>query len=85
MSYFGNIYAEAELPPRAKAVYMYLKDRSGKDNSCWPALKTIAGDLSLSKRTIQRALDDLLKAGLLVKEPRHRENGSFTSNLYVLK
>jgi DNA-binding MarR family transcriptional regulator len=84
MSYFGNIYNEGELPTRAKAVYMYLKDRSGIDNSCWPALKTIAGDLSLSKRTVQRALDDLLKAGLVKKDARHRVNNSLTSNLYTL-
>ena len=28
MSYFGTIYADTELPSRAKAVYMYLRDRS---------------------------------------------------------
>ena len=28
MSYFGSIYADMELPHQAKAVYMYLKDRS---------------------------------------------------------
>ena len=26
MSYFGTIYADTELPSRAKAVYMYLRD-----------------------------------------------------------
>lgn len=25
MSYFGTIYADTELPSRAKAVYMYLR------------------------------------------------------------
>jgi DNA-binding MarR family transcriptional regulator len=85
MSYFGNIYAEEQLRPRAKAVYMYLKDRAGKDNSCWPALNTIARDLSLSKSTVQRAIGDLTKAGLLVKNLRYRENGSLSSNLYTLR
>lgn len=32
----------------------------------------------------KRALDDLCKAGLLQKDPRWRENGSYTSNLYRL-
>ena len=28
MSYFGTIYADTELPSRARAVYMYLRDRA---------------------------------------------------------
>ena len=34
MSYFGSIYADMELPHRAKTVYMYLKDRSNAGNTC---------------------------------------------------
>ena len=30
MSYFGTIYADTELPSRARAVYMYLRDRADK-------------------------------------------------------
>ena len=36
MSYFGTIYADTELPSRAKAVYMYLRDRSDAEGKCWP-------------------------------------------------
>ena len=36
------------------------------------------------RSTVKRALDDLCKAGLLQKDPRWRENGSYTSNLYRL-
>ena len=28
MSYFGTIYADTELPSRARAVYMYLSSSS---------------------------------------------------------
>lgn len=41
MSYFGTLYQE-DLPPRAKTVYMYLKDRSNQDGVCWTGIKTIA-------------------------------------------
>ena len=51
---------------------------------CWPAIKTIGAELGLSRSTVKRALDDLCKAGLLQKDPRWRENGSYTSNLYRL-
>ena len=40
MSYFQEIY-QSELSHRARAVYMYLKDRSDRDGRCWPAIRTI--------------------------------------------
>ena len=36
MSYFGTIYADTELPSRARAVYMYLRDRADSEGKCWP-------------------------------------------------
>lgn len=87
MSYFRELYdaSPGELPHRARAVYMYLRDRAGKGEDCWPAVKTIASDLQLSRSTVKRALDDLVKAGFLKKEARYRENGSNTSNRLILK
>ena len=84
MSYFGTIYADTELPSRAKAVYMYLRDRSDAEGKCWPGIKTIASDMKLSRSTVKRALDDLYGAGLLTRELRWRENGSLSSDLYRL-
>lgn len=81
MNGFRNIYA-SNLSHRARSVYMYLKDRADREGRCWPAIKTIALELGLSRSTVKRALDDLVKAGLLRKDPRWRENGSYTSNLY---
>lgn len=87
MSYFNTIYTASpgELPHRARAVYMYLKDRAGKVSECWPAVNTIAADLQLSRSTVKRALHDLVEAGLIEKESRYRENGSRTSNRLILK
>ena len=48
MGYFNSIYA-AGLPHRAVSVYMYLKDRTNKDGTCWPSIRTIAGELQLSR------------------------------------
>lgn len=85
MSYFGRIYADTELPFRARAVYMYLRDRSDAEGKCWPGIKTIASDMNLSRSTVKRALADLERAGYLTKISRYRSNGSSTSNLYALK
>ena len=83
MNGFRSIYA-SDLSHRAKSVYMYLKDRADSEGRCWPAIKTIARELALSPSTVKRALDDLCRAGLLVKDTRWRENGGRTSNLYRL-
>ena len=85
MSYFGTIYADTGLPFRARAVYMYLRDRSDAEGKCWPGIKTIASDMKLSRSTVKRALADLERAGYLTKISRYRSNGSSTSNLYALK
>lgn len=87
MGYFDNIYKASpeELPSRARAVFMYLRDRAGGGEDCWPAVNTIAKDMNLSRSTVKRALHDLTSAGLVEKEERYRENGSRTSNRLVLK
>lgn len=85
MSYFGTIYADTELPSRAKAVYMYLRDRSDAQGKCWPGIKTIAAEMKLSRSTVKRALQDLEKAGYLQRCARYRPNGSSTSNLYTIQ
>ena len=50
----------------------------------WADVRTIAGELRLSRATVFRTLDDLCKAGLLEKGDRWRENGGRTSNLYKI-
>lgn len=73
-----------DLPHRAKLVYLYLYDRKNKDNVTWPGLNTIARELSLSRSTVKRAIQDLERAGLVRKEAHYRQNGSATSNRYYL-
>lgn len=53
------------LPSRAIAVYLYLCDRADCHGICFPAVTTIARELSVSKSTVFRAISDLEKHGLL--------------------
>lgn len=64
---------------------MYLRSMSASKGECWPGIKSIANDLGLSRSTVKRAVKDLEKHGYLEKEPRYRDNGSLTSNLYRIK
>ena len=85
MAYYDSIYEDQELSHRAKAVYIYLKNHANKEGTCWPGINTIAAGLNLSRSTVKRAINDLVKAGLVEKSGRWRENGSLTSNLYRIK
>lgn len=67
MLYDRKIY-EADLPHRAVDVYLYLKDRTNKDGICYPAIGTIARELSLSDSTVKRAINDLEKNGFIRKK-----------------
>ena len=70
MSQFNFIYAEEHLSHREKAVYIYLRDRANVSGVCWPGIKTIARELGLSPRTVQRALADLERRQLIEKQNR---------------
>ncbi len=79
-----EIYS-TNLLHRAIAVYMYLRDRAGKDGSCYPAVSTIAADLKMSKSTVKRALGDLEKASYIRHERRYRQSGGNSTNLYFVE
>ena len=83
MAYFQNIY-RSSLSHRARSVYMDLRDHADSEGRCWPGIRTISAELGLSRSTVKRALEDLYHAGLVTREPRWRENGSLSSNLYRL-
>ena len=72
------------LSPRAKLVLMSLADAADDQGVCWPSIPTVARKCCLSKRTIQRTLQDLVNGGWLQVEPRFRKDGSRTSNSYRL-
>lgn len=84
MGYFTSLYA-SDLPHRAVAVYMYLRDRADKNGKCYPAIGTISKELKLSRSTIKRAIADLEKSGRLKREKRWRENGGRSSNMYYIQ
>ena len=84
MNWFESIHSD-DLPSRAVAVYMYLVHRTNSDGQCWPSERTIARDLSMSKSTVKRALNDLKRSGYLTVEQRHRKSGANSTLLYTVK
>ena len=84
MGHFEKIY-RSDLNHRARAVYMYLKDRADSNGTCWPGINTIAVELGLSRSTVKRAVAELCREELIAKLPRQRSNGGCTSTLYRLR
>jgi len=84
MPYFDLIYNDDRLPNRAKLVYVYLYDRMDGEKKTWPGINRIGSDLSLSRSTVKRAINDLVKTGYVRKEAAYRKNGSHTSNRYFI-
>lgn len=85
MSYFNEIYGDPELSSKAKMVLLYLHDRANQKGESWYAIRTIARELSISRSSVKRALNELLNLGKIIKQTRFRENGGCTSNRYQLK
>lgn len=76
---------QSPLKSRALQVLLYLIDRSNKEQTCFPAVPTIARQLHISVSTVKRAMRELVEEGYVKKESRFREgNRGQTSNLYFL-
>ena len=84
MNRLDRIY-KSELPHRAVAVYLYLRGRANKEGQCWPSLHTVARDLKLSVRTVQRGIAALKQAGYLGTEQRYRQSGAKGSLLFTMR
>ena len=74
------------LSGTALRLWIALATYANKEHRCWPSNRSLAGLLpaGMNKRTVQRAKQELVAAGLLVVTPRITESGRQTSDLYEL-
>jgi DNA-binding transcriptional ArsR family regulator len=76
---------EQPLPCHPKMVLMVLADHhNSQSNQCNPRVKRIAEIAGLSESSTERALRVLQDQGLITIENNFREDGSKTSNTYLL-
>ena len=68
-----------------KFVLVVLADAADDQGLCWPRVSTVAEKVGVSTRTVQRAVQHLVKHKLITAEPRLRSDGSSSSNLYRLR
>jgi len=71
------------LSPSAKLLYGRLARFAGENGSCFPSIETLASELGMTGRRVQRLVRQLCDAGFLKTDRQYRANGSQTSNAYV--
>jgi hypothetical protein len=71
-----------QLPPGAKLVYGRLMRYAGKDGFCWPSVLSLAVEVGLGERQVQKHLSTLESDGFIRREKRFRD-GAQTSNGYI--
>ena len=68
----------------AVCVYAVLAEAANQHQTSWPSKATIGDRTGLSARTVQRCIAELRDAGWIRVSERSRDNGSQTSNTYLV-
>ena len=55
-----------------------------KEGECWPSHTSIAREMEVTERSVKRYLAELSEVGAVMVVNRLRDDGSQTSNLYLL-
>lgn len=81
---------EQRLEPSTKIVLLALADIADDQGMCWPSIPTISRKVCASERTVQRVVHRLGRdtdgqPALLRIVARSRDNGSRSSNVYLLQ
>lgn len=79
-----NVIFEKGLSSKAIVVYCCLLRHAGEQRRCFPSRKRISVECSLGVTTVDRALTELISAGLVKKENRKNVIGGKTSNMYFI-
>jgi len=76
--------AFSPLSPSARLVANYLLNAAGDKLWCRPSMARIAAELQLNRRTVQRAIYDIVSAQLIRVRPSGTSNGGDETNIYDL-
>jgi DNA-binding Lrp family transcriptional regulator len=68
-----------------KFILVALADTADDFGVCWPSYETIAKKCSVSRRSVIRSINDLIKQGIITKTRRFKANGFNNSNCFHLK
>ena len=81
---YDAIFERHDLTTLQKLVYIYFCRRANNNGQSTPSYDDIAKDCGCHRSSAIEAVNTLGKMGLVVKHRRKRQNGSDTSNMYVV-
>lgn len=67
----------------AQAVYLWLCDFSNRTGECFPSKGVLSELVGCSERSLDAYMEDLINAGLVIKEDRFIENRQTSNNYYL--
>ncbi|WP_207948915.1 helix-turn-helix domain-containing protein [Erysipelothrix anatis] len=73
-----------KLSSNAVLFYLYLERHGARQKQCFHSIKTIAFNLNISERTVNRVINELEKNGFILRFSRYRSNGAKSSNIYEI-
>ncbi|TXH08329.1 MAG: helix-turn-helix domain-containing protein [Hyphomicrobiaceae bacterium] len=76
-----SVLKNGKLSPWARLVHALLIDYDTEEGGCYPGRERLANDLGTSIPTIDRALTELCKAGLIIKK---RQGRGHTNNYTIV-
>ena len=66
-----------------RMVALAIADRVGQDGTTWCSVADVGKRSGLHERMVRYHIKALIQEGVLMKEKRHRDNGSQRSNLWI--
>lgn len=69
---------------KATLVYISLCRHANRDQFCFPSIKLIAKELSISEKSVQRGIEDLKKWNIVDVKKEKWKNGLWKNNSYIL-
>jgi hypothetical protein len=76
---------DAGLGLHVLPTYLCLMDHADARGKCWPSINRMANILGLCRRTVERHLNDLCGAGLVLRNHQQRaKRGRFSTRRYCI-
>lgn len=80
----SRVFSDPKITPTDIKVLGIIGCYLDKNNEAWPDQRTIAGELGISRETVNRALKRLAKEKYVTKYARRRKNGQQGTSKYLV-
>jgi hypothetical protein len=79
-----NLHIIKSQKPNLQSVYLWLCSHADENGQCFPSRQLLSDESCVYIKTLDTCLKELINLGILVKETRKKEDGSYTSSIYQI-